>query len=146
MKLVGKKIVRKNSQEINSNSEIIVNPVNGSMKLSRKLMETLNLEGKAIGFAYPEEGESGVYMYLDEDGIKMNEAGTFSNRYHSRTLDNELNNSAEEKFKVNVDTDGVEFEGHDGMTFWLLSTIESVELEAAKEDQVEEPELETEEA
>ena len=121
MKLVGKKIVRKNSTTVDSKSEIAVNPVNGNIKLSRKLISNLDLEGKSIGFAYPETDDAQeVYLYEDEDGIAVNENGTFSSRYHARELNAFFNESKEEKFKIEVSDSVTTIDDHEDTNFYRL--------------------------
>ncbi len=57
MRIVGRKIVRNNNSEINSNPEVVVNPVTGNMRINGKAMESLELKDKVLGFAYPDDGE-----------------------------------------------------------------------------------------
>lgn len=150
MRIVGRKIVRNNNSEINSNPEVVVNPVTGNMRINGKAMESLELKDKVLGFAYPDDGEDKIYMWSDdpvaegekEEGVKINDKGMFTSRFHSRELNRLLMDGNKDKFKIRIKTDPISIEPHK-MTFWEIYIENNSET---TETEVEEGFVEAEES
>jgi hypothetical protein len=132
MELIGKKVSR--NLDFSGKSEVSVNAVNGRVSLSHAAMRKTQLgksRGNTIGFGYDKE-TGRCFLYVDESGVKMNDSGAMTSRFHSRELKNFFN-IEDSQFKLNLDTIPQSLENFDGIDFFEISPVVDKTLQDALE-------------
>lgn len=122
MELVGRKITR--TLDMAGKPEVSVNAVNGRISLNNTATRKTGLgkeRGNTLGFAYDTENNT-CYAYIDSKGVKMNELGAMTSKWHAREL-KQFFSMENTSFKLSISTSPVNVEGHDGMDFFQISKV-----------------------
>lgn len=145
MQLVGRKITRETTKVVSEVPAILIaNPINGNIKLSSKVVDTLNLEGKFIAFVYPDDKSGAIYLTEvgEKEGFKVSK-GSVSSRFHSREIANFYETNKENSVKCSVSLESTIFEELPENLCFKIDFIEEIEK---KQTTVKESELENENA
>jgi len=146
MKLVGRKITRNVKPAADAAPTAIINPVNGTIRLSGKVIESCDLEGKTVSIALADEDSDKTYLYTtpDTNGFKVSK-GAISSRALSRELADSFSVERTNKFSVLINTEAETFEEYEGYTFFEITFKEIIGATTAVTDQKdEEPDMEYE--
>lgn len=140
MKLIGRKITREVKPAAEALALAIINPVNGGIRLSKKVLESCELEGKTISVACAEKEGDPTYIYVtpnEKDGFKVSK-GAVSSRMITRELAETFGIEKTVKFSVEVSTEPTEIAEYPELTFFKLTFKETLGVVTAE---TKEPEL-----
>lgn len=143
MKLVGRKITRNTIPGAEVSPTGIVNPVNGSIRFSKKVISDCGLEGKYVSVALAEaEGEKNYLYYAvdSQDGFKVSK-GSMSARALARDIADACDIERTDKFSINVETTAETFPEYEGYSFFAFTLKEKLGAIATL-DNTSEPEAE----